>query len=227
MGLLSKAYKGLKHLSRGKSACKTVCQDTRSSGPEPSAAHDRDLIISASVAPATRDLEPADLAARHSVGRPPADCWTSTGCFSRESVVNVTDLSPSCQLLGVDGLAQTTAAAGTADVQMLSTSVRGGEAAGVRNLYSESDSGVCLSESEAGDEATSECADEDFEDEYECECEECAFARCQYVLEDWQIAAKELTLDKVLSSQPGETVYRYVLNLYIQQCEIVTCNAAA
>ena len=205
MGLLSKAYKRLKYLSRGKSAYNAVSTEASFSGPEPLAAEASDLATSADVAAACTALRGLERVAENG-SCPPAEYWTS-GCFACESVVNVTELGSSCEL-GGDRLAPSAA---TADVQMLS-SARGLEAAGSRNRSSESDSGVCLSE----DELDSECGcagDEDFEDEYECDCEDCAFARCEYVLEDWLISAKEVTLDKVLSGQPGETVYRYATTM--------------
>ena len=82
---------------------------------------------------------------------------------------------------------------------------------GVRNLTSEADSGVCM-----GEDVVSECGDEDEDyelewsedEEEECECEECVFARCQDRLEDWHVSAKDLTLDKVISSDRGEVTYR-------------------
>ena len=100
-----------------------------------------------------------------------------------------------------------------------------GSSRAVWTLSSESDSGVCLGredeeeeEGEAvGGEADSECGscsscflDEDWEDDEleDCDCAECTLERCEKVLEDWNISAKDLTLDKVLSSRPSERVYR-------------------
>jgi hypothetical protein len=101
--------------------------------------------------------------------------------------------------------------------EMLPTTAAAGEPLCARNLSSESDSGVCLGEGELT-EADSECAccfsgeeddeGEDFErSEDECECEECAFARCEDILEDWHVSAKDLALDKVLSTRRQELVY--------------------
>lgn len=117
------------------------------------------------------------------------DDWT-TGCFVRETVVNVT---PGCEL-------EVGRVAGPELLpSMAAKSV-------VHALPSESDSGVCLDENELLEDVVSECGDVDFE--CECECDECAFARWEDVLQDWHIPAKDLTLDKVLSNQRGETVYR-------------------
>ena len=76
----------------------------------------------------------------------------------------------------------------------------------------ESDSGVCLVDSEEhegegeGDEGE-DCWSEEGED-FECECDECSFPRTEDVLEDWHISAKDLALDKLLASQREERVYR-------------------
>lgn len=201
MGLLRKAYKKLKNLSRGKSACKTLVP------PQGLAAGDSDPSTYGDAATTIRGLEQAAVSDSCRV-RPTGNCWT-TGCFARDPVVNVTELGSSCEL-GMGGGDELLPSAAAADVQMLSPA-RGVEPAGARNLSSESDSGVCLSEVELQreDEFAAYTDNEDFEDEYECECEECAFAKCEHVLEDWHISAKELALDKVLSRQPGETVYRY------------------
>lgn len=113
--------------------------------------------------------------------------WT-TGCFVRETVVNVT-----CEL-------EVGRVAGPELLPSMAAK------SGVHALPSESDSGVCLDENELLEDVVSEYGDVDFE--CECECDECAFARWEDVLQDWHIPAKDLTLDKVASSQQGETVYR-------------------
>lgn len=118
------------------------------------------------------------------------DGW-SAGCFVPETVVNVT---PSCEL----------EVGGRVAVPELLPSMAA--KSGVHALPSESDSGVCLDENELLEDVVSECGDVDFD--CECECDECAFARWEDVLQDWHISAKDFTLDKVLSSQQGETVYR-------------------
>lgn len=107
----------------------------------------------------------------------------SAGCFVPESVVNVTS---SCEL--------------EAGEMLLSIN------ATKNSLCSESDSGVCLDENWPVDDVVSEYGEADFE--YECECDECAFAQLEDTLQDWHISAKDMTLDKVLSSEQGETVYR-------------------
>ena len=133
------------------------------------------------------------------------------GGWSSESLtlVNATGLS-NLEL----GLRRAVAAADLKKLPSTAAATGNGGVLGVRNLSSESDSGVSLgaeSELHELEDAAYECDDGDFEwsdEEYECECEECAFARCKEILEDWHISAKDLALNKVLSSEQGETVYR-------------------
>ena len=89
-----------------------------------------------------------------------------------------------------------------------------------RTASSESDSGVCLDGEEAEiaedeEEEEEKIDDEEEEDEeeeegedWECSCDECFFARCEEELEDWRISAKNLSLDKIISRESGEIVYR-------------------
>ena len=96
-----------------------------------------------------------------------------------------------------------------------------------RTPSSESDSGVCLDGEEAEIAEDEEDEEEEIDDEeeekeeeeeegegedwpWECSCDECFFARCEEELEDWRISAKNLSLDKIVSRESGEIVYRYV-----------------
>lgn len=210
MGLLDMACKGLmKRLNWRKRGCKAAITDTGSSQADTRCSS---CTEATSAKPRMQCSSDSSTAVRMTfvaiqeqaeLGIKPNDAWSS-GCFVREPVpvVNVTGLGSS----GCDLEARRRAA------EMLPSTPKGGDL-GVRNLSSESDSGVCLGESELHEleEAVSECGEGDFEwsdHEYECECDECAFARCEDILEDWHISAKDVTLDKVLSSEQGEMVYR-------------------
>ena len=91
----------------------------------------------------------------------------------------------------------------------------------VRNLSSESDSGLCLDE----DDLATECGSEEgegeeeeetygsdwegeWDEEEECGCDECVFFRCEDQLEDWRISPANLSLGKVLVNQGEDMVYR-------------------
>ena len=81
-------------------------------------------------------------------------------------------------------------------------------AAGSWNVSSESDSGVDLGADYEGESGGYPDWCEEGEEGEECECEECALERCEDGLEDWQIAAKDLNLEKKLSRRSTESVYR-------------------
>ena len=191
MGLLRKACRRVwKRLSSGKRACKTT-----SCTVEPL---DTTYLSAVSATPAS-SLPGAR--AEHPEARPEASSYEAASrCSFPAAVVNVTtDLRLNQR--GSSGAAQ-----GAGEGDMLSAT---GESAW--NVSSESDSGVCLGEFEEGvarldDDGCSVWSDAEEEDE--CECDECSFARCETILEDWHISAKDLALDKVLSTRQDERVYR-------------------
>jgi hypothetical protein len=211
MGLLRKARrKLLKRLSSRKRQCKADIAietpqqaDTRCNVP--SRVTEVELTQGETVPTATvRVTASAALQERAEIVDDACGGWSS------EPVVNVTELSSDCNLEA--GLRRAVAAA---DLKMLPAVGTGsGGFLGVRNLSSESDSGVCLgteSELQELEDEACEYDDGDFawsDEECECECDECAFARCEDILEDWHISAKDLTLEKVVSSEQGEMVYR-------------------
>ena len=212
MGLLRKAsIKLLKRLSSRKRQCKAEREGVDTATPQQADSAtrtDQELTQSSSVEMASTAAVLTRVTATVALQEQAESVDDACGGWSSEPAVNATGLS---NLEG--GLRRAVAAA---DLKMLpSTAATGnGGALGVRNLSSESDSGVCLgaeSELHELEDEDYECDDEDFEwsdDEYECECEECAFARCEDILEDWHISAKDLALDKALSSNQEETVYR-------------------
>ena len=187
MGLLKKACRRVwNRLSSGKRACKPArcCSSEGELGAV-------DLVMSATSAsalPGLRSLEAASFSHE-----------TDAACCCPPAVVNVT-AADQFNPRGAGGEVKQT---------MLTATTR--ESAW--NVSSESDSGVCLGE-EFGegpqeDDACSVWSEEDEgEEDFECECDECSFARCETILEDWHISAKDLMLDKVLSRRQEERVYR-------------------
>ena len=197
MGLLSKicSWKLWKGLSRRKRACKATAADTTRRS-------ERTTVLCSSLQ--ELDVEP------DTHGEDGTRSWSTEHlCAQPELVANVTRLSRrgGRELKDLDMLPTSAAGAATdAASELVAAGL------GVRNLSSESDSGVCLGGEEGEeqfDDSASELSEDEEEEEYECECEECAFSRCKDILQDWNISAKDLTLDKVQSSQPDETVYRY------------------
>lgn len=198
MGLLRKVCRRVwKGLSRRNHACKDAVSDTRYGGDS---LHESMHGATTS----TVSVTCTSLQGLEQLSIKPSAHGDNTGSWSSEfyappepaTVVNVTR---GCESENLEMLSSVAAAV---------TTTGGNELAGVRNLSSESDSGVCLggeSDELINDDSSSEWSEEE---EYECECEECAFSRCEDILEDWHISAKDIALDKVLSSHQEEMVYR-------------------
>ena len=202
MGLLKKACRRVwKRLSSGKRACKPESYSTAvAASPEPlETVH---LFLSATSTSALPGLRLGPLeASRSSLDAAPGSCCRPS--FPAAPVVNVT---ASNNPRGGVVVQQ------AEDGDMLSAK---GVGESTWNVSSESDSGVCVGGFNGdGTQEDDRCSvwsgaeEEEEEEDFECECEECSFARCETILEDWHISAKDLSLEKVLSSRQDERVYR-------------------